>query len=114
VRQVRRDGVLAQSRRGERFHQNISHFRDRILLRSQEISNHPEVIRHLGVIATNGMIEAGIYGNVNSGPDPQPRGARVRRRGHLPVDRARARVHRVTGHGPVSPRTRDVPGGAPS
>ena len=23
------------------------------------------------------MIEAGIYGNVNSGPDPQPRGARV-------------------------------------
>ena len=32
----------------------------------QEISNHPEVIRRLGVLAMNGMIEADIYGNVNS------------------------------------------------
>ena len=40
--------------------------RDRIVLRTQEISNHPEVIRRLGCIATNGMIEADIYGNVNS------------------------------------------------
>lgn len=36
------------------------------MLRPQEISNHPEVIRRLGVIASNGMIEADIYGNVNS------------------------------------------------
>ena len=36
------------------------------MLRPQEISNHPEVIRRLGVIAMNGMIEADIYGNVNS------------------------------------------------
>ena len=50
----------------ERFNRNITHFKDRILLRSQEISNHPEVIRRLGIIATNGMIEADIYGNVNS------------------------------------------------
>jgi len=50
----------------ERFNDNIEDFRDRILLRPQEISNHPEVIRRLGVIATNGMIEADIYGNVNS------------------------------------------------
>jgi succinyl-CoA:acetate CoA-transferase len=50
----------------ERFTDNIGHYRDRVLLRSQEISNHPEVIRRLGVIATNGMIEADIYGNVNS------------------------------------------------
>src|SRR5579864_1544597 len=41
-------------------------FRDRIVLRPQEISNHPEIIRRLGVIAMNGMIEADIYGNVNS------------------------------------------------
>jgi succinyl-CoA:acetate CoA-transferase len=50
----------------ERFTDDIGHYRDRVLLRSQEISNHPEVIRRLGVIATNGMIEADIYGNVNS------------------------------------------------
>ncbi|MDR2991041.1 MAG: propionyl-CoA--succinate CoA transferase, partial [Burkholderiaceae bacterium] len=31
-----------------------------------EISNHPELIRRLGCIAMNGLIEADIYGNVNS------------------------------------------------
>ena len=38
----------------------------RSILRPQEISNHPELIRRLGCIAMNGMIEADIYGNVNS------------------------------------------------
>ncbi len=45
---------------------NLELYRDRIILRPQEISNHPEVIRRLGVIAMNGMIEADIYGHVNS------------------------------------------------
>ena len=41
-------------------------YREHIVLRPQEISNNPEVIRRLGVISCNGMIEADIYGNVNS------------------------------------------------
>jgi len=45
---------------------DLGRYRERIILRPQEISNHPEVIRRLGVIAMNGMIEADIYGNVNS------------------------------------------------
>jgi len=45
---------------------DLERYRDQIILRPQEISNHPEVIRRLGVIAMNGMIEADIYGNVNS------------------------------------------------
>jgi succinyl-CoA:acetate CoA-transferase len=45
---------------------DIDSYKGRILLRSQEISNHPEVVRRLGVIAINGMIEADVYGNVNS------------------------------------------------
>ncbi|MDD5247699.1 MAG: acetyl-CoA hydrolase/transferase family protein [Rhodocyclaceae bacterium] len=45
---------------------DLARFKDSIILRPQEISNHPEVIRRLGVIAMNGMIEADIYGNVNS------------------------------------------------
>ncbi|MGI4818461.1 acetyl-CoA hydrolase/transferase family protein [Brevundimonas sp.] len=44
----------------------MDQFRGRIILRPQEISNHPEVIRRLGCIAMNGLIEADIYGNVNS------------------------------------------------
>ncbi len=50
----------------KRFADDIALFRSKILLRSQEISNHPELVRRLGCIAMNGMIEADIYGNVNS------------------------------------------------
>ncbi|HJV26018.1 MAG TPA: acetyl-CoA hydrolase/transferase family protein [Aromatoleum sp.] len=49
-----------------RLNADLERYRERIILRPQEISNHPEVIRRLGVIAMNGMIEADIYGNVNS------------------------------------------------
>jgi succinyl-CoA:acetate CoA-transferase len=45
---------------------NINAYKDRLVLRPQEISNHPEVIRRLGVIAINTALEADIYGNVNS------------------------------------------------
>ena len=48
------------------FLENIDFYRERIILRPQEISNHPEVVRRLGIIAMNGLIEADIYGNVNS------------------------------------------------
>jgi succinyl-CoA:acetate CoA-transferase len=44
----------------------MADFRSRIVLRPQEISNHPEVIRRLGCLALNSMIEADIYGNINS------------------------------------------------
>jgi succinyl-CoA:acetate CoA-transferase len=50
----------------EEFLADLDFYRERILLRPQEISNHPELIRRLGCIAMNGMIEADIYGNVNS------------------------------------------------
>ena len=48
------------------LHDGIAGYRRQIILRQQEISNHPEVIRRLGCLAMNGMIEADIYGNVNS------------------------------------------------
>ncbi len=48
------------------FEDHIGFYKERIVLRPQGISNHPELIRRLGVIAMNGMIEADIYGNVNS------------------------------------------------
>jgi succinyl-CoA:acetate CoA-transferase len=44
----------------------MAHFRDKMILRPQEISNHPELVRRLGCIAMNGLIEADIYGSVNS------------------------------------------------
>ncbi len=45
---------------------DMASYRERIVLRPQEISNHPEIIRRLGVIAMTAMIEADIFGNVNS------------------------------------------------
>jgi propionyl-CoA:succinyl-CoA transferase len=45
---------------------NLGFFRPRILMRPQEISNHPEVVRRLGIISMNTAIEVDIFGNVNS------------------------------------------------
>ncbi|MGV8856863.1 MAG: succinate CoA transferase [Devosia sp.] len=45
---------------------DIARYKDRLVLRPQEISNHPEVIRRLGIIAINTALEFDIYGNVNS------------------------------------------------
>lgn len=50
----------------EKFLGEVDFFKDKILLRPQEISNSPEVARRLGVIAMNTAIEMDIYGNVNS------------------------------------------------
>ncbi|TBR39973.1 MULTISPECIES: acetyl-CoA hydrolase/transferase family protein [Dyella] len=50
----------------DQFLADLEFFRSRIILRTQEISNHPELVRRLGCIAMNGMVEADIYGNVNS------------------------------------------------
>jgi succinyl-CoA:acetate CoA-transferase len=41
-------------------------YRDKLVLRPQEISNHPELIRRMGLISINTALECDIYGNVNS------------------------------------------------
>ncbi len=50
----------------ETMYANMDVFGQRVLLRSQEITNHPECIRRLGIIALNTALEADIFGNVNS------------------------------------------------
>nr|WP_315391535.1 acetyl-CoA hydrolase/transferase family protein [uncultured Duganella sp.] len=50
----------------ERFIGDIERYRGRVVLRPQEISNHPELVRRLGIIALNTALEFDIYGNVNS------------------------------------------------
>jgi len=50
----------------EQVYNNLSFFKERMILRPSEISNHPEVIRRLGIIALNTAIEADIFGNINS------------------------------------------------
>jgi succinyl-CoA:acetate CoA-transferase len=49
-----------------RLNADMGRYRNKMILRPQEISNHPELIRRLGCLAMNGLIEADVYGNVNS------------------------------------------------
>ncbi len=58
--------VSLSSEMSERFYENIDTLRNKFVLRPQRLSNHPEVVRRLGVIAMNTPIEFDIYGNVNS------------------------------------------------
>lgn len=57
--------TLSDNAEDEVLH-NLDFFRDKIVLRPAEISNNPEVIRRLGVIAMNTALEADIFGNINS------------------------------------------------
>ena len=50
----------------QHVYDNLDFFRDRLILRPSEISNHPEVIRRLGLIAMNTAIAVDLYGCVNS------------------------------------------------
>jgi len=45
---------------------NIGFFNGKILMRPQEITNHPEIVRRLGIVSMNTAIEVDLGGNVNS------------------------------------------------
>ncbi|MGL5563357.1 MAG: acetyl-CoA hydrolase/transferase family protein [Tannerellaceae bacterium] len=50
----------------EEIYANLDFFKDKVLLRPQEISNNPEIVRRLGLITINTALEADIFGNINS------------------------------------------------
>ena len=44
----------------------LEKYKDKLVMRTQEMSNHPEIVRRLGIIGINTALEFDIYGNVNS------------------------------------------------
>jgi acetyl-CoA hydrolase len=48
------------------IYDNLESFRGRVLLRPQEITNNPEIVRRIGIISVNTALEADIFGNINS------------------------------------------------
>jgi len=50
----------------EGIYKDWDFFKDKIVLRPQEISNSPEVSRRLGLITINTALEADVFGNINS------------------------------------------------
>jgi len=57
--------TLSPERR-EHVYAKLDSYKDRIVLRPQEMSNNPGIIRRLGLICMNTAVEVDIYGNVNS------------------------------------------------
>lgn len=45
---------------------HLDEFRSKLLLRPQEITNNPEMVRRLGIITINTALEVDLFGNVNS------------------------------------------------
>ena len=58
--------ITVTEERGRTLWKDLERYRDRLILRPQELSNHPGIVRRLGVIAVNTALEFDIYGNVNS------------------------------------------------
>ncbi|TGO48586.1 hypothetical protein BCON_0236g00140 [Botryotinia convoluta] len=50
----------------KRFYDGWEQYFDKLLLRSQQVSNSPEIIRRLGVIGMNTPVEVDIYAHANS------------------------------------------------
>ncbi len=50
----------------DEIYKDLDFYRNKMVLRPQAISNHPEVIRRIGIISINTAIEADIFGNINS------------------------------------------------
>lgn len=58
--------ITLSAEMNRKFLDNIHRYASRLVLRPQEISNHPEIVRRLGIIAINTALELDLYGNVNS------------------------------------------------
>ena len=58
--------ITLSAKYGEKVFNNLEQYKDKLVLRPQEISNHPEIVRRLGIIGINTALEFDIYGNVNS------------------------------------------------
>ena len=58
--------IILSERCNSQVFNNLEKYRDKLVLRPQEMSNHPEIVRRLGIIAINTALEFDIYGNVNS------------------------------------------------
>ncbi|HXP90104.1 MAG TPA: succinate CoA transferase [Fibrobacteria bacterium] len=50
----------------KRLYGDLKRYRNHLVLRPQEISNNPEIVRRLGIITMNTALEADIFGNINS------------------------------------------------
>jgi succinyl-CoA:acetate CoA-transferase len=59
--------TLALSADGqEQFFEDIEHYAEDVVVRPADVSNAPEVVVRMGVVAVNSALEVDVYGHVNS------------------------------------------------
>ncbi|MGI5309051.1 acetyl-CoA hydrolase/transferase family protein [Rheinheimera sp. WS51] len=58
--------ITLSERRNKAVFGNLEKYKQKLVLRPQEVSNHPELVRRLGIIAINTALEFDLYGNINS------------------------------------------------
>lgn len=66
VRHASGSALTFSTKGQDRFIKELYRYKEKVVLRPVEISNSPEVIRRLGVLAVNTALEIDIYGHVNS------------------------------------------------
>lgn len=65
--QMASTGTLALSAKGQQeFMRHYERYRSNLIIRPQPITNHPEIIRRLGLVSVNSAVEVDIYGHTNS------------------------------------------------
>jgi acyl-CoA hydrolase len=50
----------------QKIYEDWDFYKDKLVLRPEDISNHPELIRRLGVLSLNTALEVDCFGHVNS------------------------------------------------
>ncbi|KMY67523.1 acetyl-CoA hydrolase [Desulfocarbo indianensis] len=66
VRAASGSAMTLSTKARQRFFKELYRYKEKVILRPTEISNSPEVVRRLGVLAVNTALEIDIYGQVNS------------------------------------------------
>ena len=66
VRYASGSGFFFSPQAEQRFIDKLDFYKEHVILRPVEITDCPEVVMRLGILALNGAIEVDIYGHVNS------------------------------------------------
>jgi acetyl-CoA hydrolase len=66
IRVASASALVVTSDYSKRIYDDLKFFKERLVLRPQEIANHPEIIRRLGIVSINTALEVDLFGHVNS------------------------------------------------
>jgi acyl-CoA hydrolase len=53
--------IALSNKKFEKFYNNFDSYKNKICIRPENISNNVEIIRRLGIVSMNSVIEAGIF-----------------------------------------------------